>query len=126
MPAKLIDWDSKERIAQLELESGQKVLVGGSYLEGSIFSCYATVKNIFGLPIKRIWKFAFITASKNEQNLVHLDFDEYPPFYAVVGYAMQFPSIDDMRWAQGRHSFLFDAEKAFDTLIAIGAIQRKE
>lgn len=125
MPAKIINWDSKERIARLELESGQKVLVGGTYLDSSVFSCNAVVKNILGLPIKRIWKFAFISAPKNEQNLVHLDFDEYPPFYAVVGYALQFPSIDDMRWAQGKHSALFDAEKAFQSLIALGAIQRK-
>jgi hypothetical protein len=128
MPAKLINWTSEEpRHAQLELESGQPVFVGGSYLERNAFSCFANVKNIFGLPTKRIWKFAFIhTIPKSEQNLVYLDFDEYSPFHAVVGYAMQFRSIDDMRRAQDKHASLFDAQKAIDTLIAIGVIQRKD
>lgn len=125
MPPRLIEWDSKEGIAQLALESGQEVFVGGSYLEPALFSSYAHGRSFLRLPTKRIWRFAFVTAPKNEQNLVHLDFDEYPPFYALVGYAMQFPSIDDMRWAQGKHAFLFNAEKAFDTLLAIGAIQRR-
>jgi len=127
MPAKLIKWTSEEpRHAQLELASGQTVFVGGSYLDSSAFSCFANVKNFLGLPTKRIWKFAFITSPKSEQNLVHLDFDEYSPFHAVVGYAMQFKSIDDMRSAQDRHASLFDAEKAIDSLIAIGVIQRKD
>lgn len=127
MPAKLVRWTSEEpRHAQLELESGQKVLVGGSYLESSVFSCFANGKNFFGLSTKRIWKFAFVTEPNSEQNLVYLDFDEYSPFHAVVGYAMQFKSIDEMRSAQDKHASLFDAQQAIDTLVAIGVIQRKE
>lgn len=120
MPARLIKWTSEEpQHAQLKLESGQTVFVGGSYLERNAFSCFANVKNIFGLSTRRIWKFAFVhTSPKSQQNLVHLDFDEYSPFHAVVGYAMQFKSIDDMRSAQDRHASLFDAERAIDSLIS--------
>ncbi len=127
MPAKLIRWTSEEpRHAQIELESGQTVRVGGSYIDNGVFSCAAIVKNIFGLPTKRIWKFAFLITPKSDRNLVHLDFDKYSPFHAVVGYAMQFKSIDDMRSAQDNHASLFDAEKAIDTLIAMGALQRED
>lgn len=126
MPAKLIHWTSEEpRNAQLELESGQTVRVGGSYLDNTCFSCAAIVKNIFGLPTKRIWKFAFITRPElNDKNLVYLDFDRYLPFHAVVGYAMQFKSIDEMRSAQDKHASLFDAEKAFAALVAIGVVKQ--
>ncbi|HEV7683501.1 MAG TPA: hypothetical protein VGO68_15340 [Pyrinomonadaceae bacterium] len=128
MSAKLINWTSEEpRHARLELESGQTVRVGGSYLDNTAFSCAAIVKNIFGLPTKRIWKFAFITTPEwSDKNLVYLDFDKYLPFHAVVGYAMQFKSIDEMRGAQDKHASLFDAEKAIDTLIEIGVIQRND
>lgn len=126
MPAKILGWDSKEGVAQLQLESGQKVIVGGGFINDSTFTCYATIKNIIGLPIKRIWKFALTSSPTNEQNIVHLDFYEHPPFYAVVGYATQFPSIDAMRHAQGRHAGLFDGQKAIDVLIDMGAIHEKE
>jgi len=125
MPAKLIAWNSAEGYARLELENGQKVFVGGSYIDREVFSCFANVKSIFGLPLRRIWKFALVSALENDRNLVHLDFEDYPPFYAVVGYAMQFQSIDDMRGAQGKHASLFNAEKALDTLVDAGVLQRK-
>lgn len=126
MATKVLSWDSKEGIAQLELDSGEKVLVGGSFINRSTYSCYATIKNIIGLPIKRIWKLALISNPKTEQNLIQLDFYKYPPFFAIVGYATQFTSIDEMRQAQGRHAELFDAQKAIDTLIEMGLIREKE
>jgi hypothetical protein len=125
MAASIVNWDSAQRIAQLELDSAETVFLGGSYLDQSLFGCNATVKNIFGLPIKRIWRFAFV-AGKSDRNLVHLDFEEHPPFYALVGYAMQFSTIAEMRSAQGSHALLFDAERAFNILMACGAISRKE
>lgn len=123
MKSKVLNWDSKEGIAILQLESGEKVIVGGKFINKSTFTCYATIKNMIGLPIKRIWKFAFTSSTLHYQNVVHLDFYKYPPFYTIVGYALQFASINEMRQAQNRHTDLLDQEIAVNTLLKMGLIK---
>ncbi len=112
MKAKILTWDSNEGTVKLQLESGEEVLIGGRFLNENLFTCLAIIKNIFGLPIKRIWKFALYNGRVDEMNVVKFDFDLYHPFYALVGYATSFSSIKSMRLAQGNHAELFDVKKA--------------
>jgi len=125
MPARILRWDSTEGYARLRLENDQEV-GGGNFINTSTFSCVATGRNILGLPITRIWKFVLTSNAIHERNVVHLDFEEHPPFQAVVGYATQFPSIDAVRQAQGGHADIFDGRKAIDALIKTGIIKEKE
>jgi len=115
MKAKILSWDSTEGMVKLQLASGETVLIGGRFLDENLFTCLALIKNIFGFPIKRIWKFALYQGNVDEMNVVKIDFDKYHPFYALVGYATFFESINSMRLAQGYHAELFDAEKAIQS-----------
>ncbi len=114
MYGKILSID-KDHDAVIQLPSGEKVYIGGGPVTDYVFLCTAFQKNMFGMPIKKIWHF-FMFDSRGEkegaafwnavapfvkaagkENVVFLDFYEYPPKYVLFGYVMHFDSIEQMK-----------------------------
>ena len=140
MYGKILSID-KDHDAVIQLPSGEKVYIGGGPVTDYVFLCTAFQKNMFGMPIKKIWHF-FMFDSRGEkegaafwnavapfvkaagkENVVFLDFYEYPPKYVLFGYVMHFDSIEQMKKAHNYHSTAFHAGNSLDGILSTGLLK---
>ena len=124
MRARVLELDKSKGYALIQLESGEKVTIGGVLNDDErFFVCSARVKNVIGLHTKRIWDFVLSPVPRQcTIEAVELDFSEYDPYSALLGYALRYPSVSVMREAEGKHRFLFEVEKCFDRLAELGVL----
>ena len=110
----------------IELPNGDKVFAEAYPINQYTFECRAVEKNVFGLPMKTIWRLALVDSRGEKDglpytvnikvavdmhgrtNVIPIDFYEYPPKQIFFAYVLQFSSLSSLRAANNCHESLFD------------------
>lgn len=119
----------------IELPNGDKVFAEAYPINKYTFECRAVEKNMFGLPMKTIWRLALVDSRGEKDgipyavnvkvavdmhgrsNVIPIDFYEYPPKQIFFAYVLQFSSLASLRDANNRHENLFDPQKSLDVAL---------
>jgi len=121
---------------EFKLASGETIGLTVTILdhEGYTCSCAVRIRNMLGMPIKRIVTIGLSDVSRGccvgpweAGNLIRVDFDEIPhPVVLMAGYIAQFHTIEGVRKADGQHGSLFGLGKTLKLLSELGWLRRNE